>query len=113
MIGLEFQQTSQTDAVQDAIDEVDASDTAITTEESDAPQKESYELLAFEWVEAHIMSLNERCNEAIGQGKSELLLTADELPVPESWEDICSELYRADFCEVECTAEGIRINLTQ
>ena len=113
VIGLEFQQTSQTDAVQTAVDEVDASDTAITAEESTVPQKENYELLAFEWVEAYIMALNERCNEAIGQGKSELLLTADELPVAESWKDICAELRRAELIDVECTAEGIKINLTQ
>lgn len=76
-------------------------------------QPENYELIAFEWVEAHIMELNERCNEAIGNGMTELLIKADELPVPESWLDICHELERADICEVKCVQEGIKINLMQ
>lgn len=112
---LEFQVSapqSRTDETAEDPEETDV-ETGMNDEEPLEPQKENYGLLAFEWVEANIMNLNERCNEVIGQGKTELLLTADELPVPESWEDICSELYRADFSEVECTAKGIRINLTQ
>lgn len=77
----------------------------------DATQPENYGLIAFEWVAAHIMELNERCNEAIGNGMAELLIKADELPVPESWSDICRELERADICEVKCVSEGIKINL--
>ena len=42
----------------------------------DTPQKveppENYEYLAFEWVDAHVMELNERCNESIAQGLSML-----------------------------------------
>ena len=76
-------------------------------------QPENYELIAFEWVEAHIMELNERCNEAIGNGMTELLIKADELPVPESWLDICHELERADICEAKYVQEGIKINLMQ
>ncbi len=83
-------------------------------EQSDTePQTENYGLIAFEWVEANIISLNERCNEAIGDGITELLIKADELPVPESWQDICRELERADICEVKCVSEGIKINLMQ
>lgn len=77
------------------------------------PEQENYELLAFEWVEAHIMELNERCNEAIGQGRTELVLTVDELPIRDSWPDICTELKRAELSDVTCITEGIRINLTQ
>lgn len=107
--GLAFQQAPLPNPAEDT-DEMEPDMDA--DEQSESP-KENYELLAFEWVEAHIMALNERCNEAIGQGKTELLLTADELPVRESWDDICIELCRADLTEVECTAEGIKINLTQ
>ena len=106
--GLEFQKT-----VPQTQTEEPATEIGMDNEVQVEPQKENYGLLAFEWVEAHIIALNERCNEAIGQGKSELLLTAEELPVSESWEEICTELCRADFAEVECTREGIRINLTQ
>ncbi len=72
---------------------------------------ENYELIAFEWVEAHIMELNQRCNDAIGSRMSEILISADELPVRESWEDICCELTRADISDVKCIPEGIKINL--
>ncbi len=110
MVGLEFQQAASPQPASEP-DDVDEPD--INADEQPEPQKENYELLAFEWVEAHIMDLNERCNEAIGQGKTVLLLTADELPVPESWEDICTELCRSEFTEAEVTAEGIKIILTQ
>lgn len=84
-----------------------------TEQTVDEVQPENYELIAFEWVEAHIMDLNERCNEAIGNGMAELLIKADELPVPESWLDICHELERADICEAKYVQEGIKINLMQ
>ena len=38
--------------------------------------KENYELIAFEWAESHIFELNARCNDAIGQGLTEIILTA-------------------------------------
>ena len=81
--------------------------------EEDEEPAENYEYLAFEWVEAHIMELNERCNEAIGQGRNELLLKPDELPVQESWPAICEELKRSDLTDVTSDENGIRINLTQ
>ena len=85
-------------------------------EEPELPEedeKESFQLIAFEWAEAHIFELNTRCNEAIGQNLSELLVYADELPVKDSWEDICDELVRAGLEDVCCVPEGIKINLTQ
>ncbi len=77
------------------------------------PGEENYELVAFEWVEAHIFELNARCNEAIGEGMRDIILTADELPAKKSWPDICKELSRAGLEEVQCIPEGIKINLTQ
>ncbi len=76
------------------------------------PPKENYELIAFEWVESHIFEINERCNEAIGQGLAEIVLTAEELSARESWPDICRELKRAELTDVECVPEGIKIYLT-
>lgn len=84
-----------------------------TKPEDDTPLPENYEFLAFEWVEANMMDLNSRCNEAIGLGQTELLLSADELPVKESWPDICRELKRNDLEDVLCISEGIKINLKQ
>lgn len=77
------------------------------------PKPVNYELFAFEWVEAHIVELNDRFNDAIGQGKKELVLMAEELPTVESWENICSELIRAGLEKVELIPEGIKINLVQ
>ena len=74
--------------------------------------KENYELIAFEWAESHIFELNARCNDAIGQGLTEIILTADDLPARESWENVCLELQRAGLEDVECIAEGIKINLS-
>lgn len=80
---------------------------------SEEESAENYELIAFEWVEAHIMELNERCNDAIGRGDTRLRLEADELPAEESWSDICEELKRADLTDVSYCPDGIIINLTQ
>lgn len=79
--------------------------------QDDAP--ENYELIAFQWVDAHTLELNTRCNEAIGQGNDSLLLGSVELPIKESWADICTELKRVGIAEAECTNVGIRIKLTQ
>lgn len=76
------------------------------------PPKDNYELMAFEWAESHIFDLNTRCNDAIGKGLTEIILSADELPVRESWPDVCRELTRADLEDVECIAEGIKIKLS-
>lgn len=88
----------------------DASDIQNDVEDT---ENENYELLAFEWVEAHSIVLNERCNEAIGRGDTELILSVDELPVRDSWPDVCRELQRSGLSLVECVADGIKINLTQ
>ncbi len=108
VLGIEYQ-TNQTDNSSE--NESDSKEKEALTE--DEEMEENYELLAFEWVDAHIMELNERCNDAIAQGVSELLISADDLPVRESWEDICFELQRADISSVKCIQEGIKINLMQ
>ena len=69
----------------------------------------NYELMAFEWAEANVIGLNERCNNAVGEGKEEMLILADELPVLESWESICTELSRAGLENLEIVPEGIKI----
>lgn len=74
-------------------------------------REENYDLVAFEWMEAHIQDLNERCNDMLGQGKRELLLRAEELPVQASWVSICRELKRNDLPEAECVPGGIKIKL--
>lgn len=90
----------------------DMIDTPEIADEDENDMPENYELLAFQWVEAHIMNLNDRCNEAIGEGKNTILIKADELPTKESWLDICRQLKKAEIDYSECTPEGIQINLT-
>ena len=75
------------------------------------PVQEDYSLLAFEWAEANIVDLNRRCNDAIGHGDADLLLTAEELPGKESWEDVCGQLKREGLNDVEITSTGIMIHL--
>lgn len=80
-------------------------------DEEEAP--ENFGLIAFQWVEAHVMELNDRCNEAIAEGLSEYLIPADDLPVTESWEEICNELVRNDFHDARCCDDGIIIYFEQ
>ena len=71
----------------------------------------NYDLLAYEWVQDNILLLNERINELIGQEQMELIITSEELPIKESWRNICSELMREGIKDVECVPEGIKFNL--
>ena len=105
VVGIEYNPQVEEDAV------LEPEDNAPEPEEE--PEVQNYELLAFEWADAHIFELNARCNEAIGENLSELILLAEELPVRESWADICQELIRAGLTDVQCVSEGIKINLTQ
>ena len=82
-------------------------------EESDEEIPEDYGLLAFQWVDAHVIELNERINEAIGQRKADILITAEELPVQESWLEICKELERNDLTGASCCRDGILIEFEQ
>ena len=75
------------------------------------PIPQNYEYLAFEWVDAHAVDLNERCNECIAQGVSTLFLKAEELPLQESWPDICRELERGGMETCTCLPDGIEIHL--
>lgn len=95
-------------------EEPEETDVSESPEDSE-PEEErpvNYELLAYEWTEAHIVELNARCNEAIAEEKESVLLTAEELPVKESWPDICNELIRAGLENAVCQDDGIQINLT-
>lgn len=95
-------------------EEPEETDVSESSEDSE-PEEErpiNYELLAYEWTEAHIVELNARCNEAIAEEKESVLLTAEELPVKESWPDICNELIRAGLENAVCQDTGIHINLT-
>ncbi|MCL2299142.1 MAG: hypothetical protein FWC27_03220 [Firmicutes bacterium] len=81
------------------------------------PPRESgetdYSLLAFEWVESRVQELNQRGNEIIADGETEIRIEADELPDPASWPAICAELKRNGFSEAVVTETGITTKLPQ
>lgn len=108
--GLEYQSVAADNEKKTESD--DSPETETESEETE-PKPENYGLIAFQWVEANILELNNRCNEEIGQGNDVLILHADELPVSESWVDICIELKRVGIEDTECIDFGIKINLTQ
>jgi hypothetical protein len=82
-----------------------------TDEEDEIP--EDFGLLAFQWVEAHVIELNDRINEAIGRRETSMLISACELPVRESWVEICKELERNDLTGAVCREDGILIEFEQ
>lgn len=108
VVALEYL-TAKLPETPESVDDVDEEEDDTESE----PVPVNYELLAFEWAEAHVIELNDRCNEAIGQGKKELILMSEELPTSESWGNICSELKRAGLEDVEVIEVGIKINLQQ
>lgn len=80
-------------------------------EENEIP--EDFGLLAFQWVEAHVMELNDRINEAIGRRETSMLISVGELPVKDSWMEICKELERNDLTGAVCREDGIEIEFEQ
>ena len=81
--------------------------------EEDDEIPEDFGLLAFQWVEAHVIELNDRINEAIGRRETSMLICACELPVRESWIEICKELERNDLTGAVCREDGILIEFEQ
>lgn len=82
-------------------------------EDDEEPMPENFGPLAFNWVESHVIDLNEQCNEAVAEGLSEYLIPAQELPVTESWDAICEALIRSDFRGAHYCDEGIIIEIEQ
>lgn len=110
--GLSYVHAEEADAPEPEDEEMEAEgSTTEPTQKSSPP--ENYEYMAFEWVDAHVMELNERCNESIAQGLSQLEIPAAELPARESWPDICRELERNGMENCCCTETGITIDFTQ
>lgn len=108
----------QNDAPTPDTDEEDALDYGHDPEEnedfdSEEPETVNYEYLAFEWVDAHLLLLNDRVNEAIGQGQNTLLIPESELPLKESWQDICDQLINNDFADAVAKDDGILVSLQQ
>ena len=93
------------------IEYIQASEPQEPDEVQDDSVPVNYELLAFEWVDAHVIELNERCNEGIAHGTDIILLKANELPEPTSWPEVCRELERNGIAGCECVEDGISIDL--
>ena len=109
--GLTFE-TAQTKSLdfprldaEDNLDENSGSD--------DEPEVVNYAFLAFEWADAHLLDLNTRANEALGQRKTTLLISESELPVKESWPDICTQLVNSGFADATVRDDGILVSLQQ
>ena len=86
-----------------------------SVEDKDDPEEipEDYGLIAFQWVDANIIDLNDRINEAIAERKTDVLINASELPVKGSWIEICKELERNDVTGAVCREDGILIEFEQ
>ena len=93
-------------------DETEAEDEDDAEEESE-PIPVNYGLVAFEWVEAHIMELNVKINDAIAQGQEEYLIPEEELPTKESYAAIIDELGRQDIENAAEDPHGIKIEFKQ
>ena len=76
--------------------------------EPENPADSDYSLLAFQWVDAHTADLSTRCAQAKQNGLDHVLVPETELPIAQSWQDICAELARAGF-KSQVLAEGIKI----
>lgn len=83
----------------------------LTEDKEQEPETVDYGLLAFEWVEANLQTLNVQCNEVIGCGKDSFRIPASQLPHGDSWPLICKELLRNGFSAAEPVADGIQVQI--
>jgi len=111
--GLKYETSDEPDEKDLDPADVPKDETDQNEETNEESEKINYGYLAFEWVEANLFSLNERSNEAIGQGNTSLLIPSGELPDVASWQDICTELVRGGFPEASVMEDGIRVKLPQ
>lgn len=72
-----------------------------------------YALIAYQWVEAHLLELNNKCNIAIAANQTTLLIPACELPHPDSWQGVCDELLRNGFTQAEALEDGISLTIPE
>lgn len=71
----------------------------------------NYSMIAFEWCDAHLSEINAQCEKAFEKDLKEVLIPVEELPVPESFEDICKEILRRLDREAQIMTDGILIIL--
>ena len=91
----------------------EANENAVTVSNvEEREERDNSERVAFDWVDSHIAELNEKCNDVIGLGNNELVLTIKELPEEKYWEHVRDELVKAGLENVEVIpSEGIKIKL--
>lgn len=113
-------ETVPPEASEDA-DEINSPDDADDDADTDADSPEGglsedapiiYERLAFEWVDANMVDLSAKYNEAIAQNKAEMLIPSEDLPHPDSLPDVCEELKRNGFTIADFSEGGIIVNIT-
>lgn len=75
------------------------------------PPVVNFSMIAFEWCEANLSEINERIEKAFTENKAEVLIPIDELPVPDSYEDICKEILRRLNRDAKILTDGIIIIL--
>jgi len=113
-LGLEFETVAMqqpcTPQAESECSDSDAPAESAGDESSEGPST-NYGLIAYEWVSANLISINQRFNEEIAKNREELLIPSDELPNPDSWFDICEELKRNGFAEACIREYGIEVNL--
>ncbi|MCL2343533.1 MAG: hypothetical protein FWC62_06520 [Firmicutes bacterium] len=89
--------------------EVDADSDPENENTTELGEAVDYALTAFQWVDANLLNLNNRCNNAIAEGQTTLLIPAGDLPHPDSWPEVCEELMRNGFSEAVVQANGINV----
>jgi len=74
-----------------------------------------YSVLAFEWVNANFLRLNEICNKEIAEKSYAIIIPAESLPLADSWESICKQLVNVGFpnAVIDDDKSGIQIFLPQ
>lgn len=82
-------------------------------DEPEIDETVDYALIAFGWVEANLLDLNNRCNDGIAEGLTMLIIPPSELPHPDSWAEVCAALTRNGFAEAIAGEDGISVSLPE
>ena len=106
-------ETADTDNPDESPPDADADGDTEYEDEPESDEKVDYALIAFQWVEANLLDLNNRCNDGIAEGLTMLLISPSELPHPDSWTEVCAALTRNGFAEAIAGEDGISVSLPE
>jgi len=106
-------ETTETTISEETTQDIDAEVDLVSMDIPETDESIDYALIAFQWVEANLLALNNRCNDVISESLTTMLISAGDLPHKDSWAEVCDELMRNGFSAAVVQEDGIEVSLPE